>query len=410
MPVPTDPSRPDAFPIGGRIAYLGFAALFCASGLLYSLYLGESLRYPDERDYIALARHLAALDGYSFDGVTPTAHRPPGYPAVLAPLVALVDSVHAARLLNFAALALAAHLLAGQIRAVSGTDRWQRSSLVLALIFAYPVLYYTAGTLFPQTVIALALTATLVLLQRRDDSLLVAAAIGALAAFTAEISPTTLVLLPCTLGFVLLSGHWSRSRVLVVGLAAALVFGGWFARNVVVLGEPILFSKNLAENLDNAVLNLEPLAPGESRPPAGAFDYALERLGQLVEAPGAYVGRVVDYFAWRNEMHVTEESSRARDLILFVTYHALLLGALLRLALAGRRLPLSPPEMLVFALYVGTALFHALLIPRIRYRIPFDFLLLLPVANVLLYGFDAARGRLAVGRRIRGEADTSPQR
>ena len=380
----------------GRTLFLAFAALFCASGLAYSIVaLGDTLRYPDERDYLDLARHLAAFDGYTFDGITPTAHRPPGYPVLLAPLVALVDSVHAARALNFAALVLAAHLLAA-LSVRGALARWQCSSFMLAATFAYPVLYYTAGTLFPQITIALALTLSVALLQRRGNSAVLAALIGALLAFTAQISPTTLVLVPVALGFALLVRHWSVSRVLIMGLAAALVFGGWFARNVIVLDETILFSKNLAENLDNAVLNLEPLAPGEERAPKGAIDYALERLGQYVASPAIYLERFVDFFASSNEMNVTAESTSTRDLIMFVTYNALLLAVLCRLLLV-RRLPLSAAEWLVLALYLGTALFHALVIPRIRYRVPFDFLLLLPATNALLFAVRTWRSRRRAG-------------
>jgi len=405
----TDPV-PFVSPARARAIFLVFAALFCASGLVYSLTLGETLRYPDERDYIALARHLAAFDGYTFDGQTPTAHRPPGYPVLLAPVVALIDSVHAVRVANFAMLALAAYLLAGLVherRARVG--RWNRASLVLALTFAYPVLYYTSGTLFAQISIALALTLAIVLLQRRGNSAALAALIGALIAFTAQISPTTLVLLPVALLFAIASRRWSGSRVLVMGLAAALVFGGWFTRNVIVMDEPILFSKNLAENLDNAVLVLDPLEPGEERPPAAAIDYALERLEQTIGSPLAYLERFGDFFASSNEMNVAEERSRTRDLIMFVTYYGLLVAVLVRLALA-RRLPPSPAEWLVIALYIGTALFHALLIPRIRYRLPLDFLLLLPVANLVLFAFSSWRERHRSTAHVRSGAGAAPRR
>ena len=382
-----------------RTLFVAFAALFCASGLAYSFVLGDALRFPDERDYISLARHLAAFDGYTFDGRTPTAHRPPGYPVLLAPAIAVLDSVHTARVLNFAMLALAAWLLAGLARGDGPfAERGHRASVILALTFAYPVLYYTSGTLFPQISIALALALVVVLLQRRGNSAVLAAAIGALVAFTAEISPTTLAMLPLALAFAWASRHWSRSRVAIMALAAALVFGGWLVRNVVVMEEPILFSKNLAENLDNAVLVTDPLEPGEERAPAAAIDYALERLRQTLGSPGAYLGRVVDFFASSNKMAVTEETSPTRELIMFVTYHALLLAVLARLALA-RRLPPSPAEWLILALYVGTALFHALLIPRIRYRLPLDFLLLLPVANLAMHALATPLAALAARRR-----------
>ena len=385
-----------------RAVFLGFAALFCASGFVYSMMLGEMLRYPDEHDYIVLAQHIAAFDGYTFDGQIPTAYRPPGYPLLLAPIVALVDSVHAARLLNFAMLAFAAYLLAGLVRERRSTvDHWQRASFVLALTFVYPVLYYTSGTLFPQISIALALTLTIVLLQREGNSVVLATAIGILVALTAQISPTTLVMVPLALMFATWSRHWSGSRVAVMAIAITLVFGGWLARNVIVIDEPILFSKNLAENLDNSVLSSEPLEPGEERPPASAIDYALERLEQTLGSPVDYFGRFIDYFDSSNELAVKTESSLIRDRIMFVTYYSLLLLVLARLALV-RRLPLSQAEWLVLALYVGTGLFHALLIPRIRSRLPFDFLLLLPVANLALYTFESWRGRLSNTRVVGG--------
>ena len=255
--------------------------------------------------------------------------------------------------------------------------------LVLAGVVAYPVLIYTAGLLFPQTVILAALTISVVLLQRTGNSPALAFLLGALCAFTALISPTALTLVPVALAFALWSPAWSASRVVVMALAAALVFGGWFTRNLVQLDEPILFSKNLAENLDNAVLTLEPLAPGEERAPAGVVDYGFERLRQYLSDPLVYVERVGDFFAHSNTLAVAEEASGTRELIMFVTYNALLLAVLGRLLLA-RRAPLSRAEWLVLALYVATALFHALVIPRIRYRLPFDFLLLLPACNFLL--------------------------
>ena len=91
-------------------------------------------------------------------------------------------------------------------------------------------------------------------------------------------------------------------------------------------------------------------------------------------------------------MHVTDESSRARDLVMLATYGALLGLVALRIALARRR-PLSPAERSVLLLYAMTAAFHALVFVRIRYRLPFDFLLFLPALNAVLLGIDAMRSR-----------------
>lgn len=387
--------------MNARVGFFVMAALLCSSGLAYSVFLlGETLRFPDEQDYLLLARNLIALQGYTFDGESPTAYRPPGYVWLITPILLLVDSVHALRVVHFALLALAAHLLASLWRDDDDGRRWDRSSLVLATTFCYPVLYYTAGTLFPQTIIALLLTMIIVLLHRRDNSVASAVLIGALTALVVEVSPTVLVAIPVMLGFAMLSRDWSVSRVLVMMAVIALVFGGWFARNIVVMNEPIMFSSNLATNLDNAVLNLEPLASGETREPKGAIEIGLERLSQYIASPEVYLARVVDFFAYRNELQVREESTPLRDLIMFVSYHALLLAILIRLMLC-RLAPLSTAERLILVLYIATALFHALVIPRIRYRLPFDFLLLLPALKGLSLLLDpVVRTRRRSGRAL----------
>mgnify|MGYP007051337546 CR=1 len=85
-------------------------------GLGYSLYLGDALRFPDEGQYYRIAVHLAAGDGYTLDGVTPTAIRPPGYPLFLALFVRLGAPVIGLRYLNFIMLALAPLLIRGILR------------------------------------------------------------------------------------------------------------------------------------------------------------------------------------------------------------------------------------------------------------------------------------------------------
>ena len=55
-------------------------ALFALAGLAYSLSLGTEPRFPDGRDYLAIANSLAHEGLYSLDGETPNAMRPPGLP------------------------------------------------------------------------------------------------------------------------------------------------------------------------------------------------------------------------------------------------------------------------------------------------------------------------------------------
>src|SRR4051794_8621874 len=74
-------------------------------GAAYALHLGNTLLYPDERDFFALATNLAHSGRFTIDGRTPTAYRAPGYPLLLAIFVAVGASVRLLRIVNVAALA-----------------------------------------------------------------------------------------------------------------------------------------------------------------------------------------------------------------------------------------------------------------------------------------------------------------
>ena len=411
-------------------------ALFTLAGLGYSLLLGGDTRFPDERDYLAVAASLVHEGIYSYDGLVPNAMRPPGYPVLIAPAAAAAAAlapgtrpvgptpaavarpagalpaptaagsiagpretaltVHAVRTLQFLALglsALALGSLAGGFAGRASPSPGTLGAATLVGLAGYPVLVYTAGTLFPQTAVLGLATLALWLLERARPSAGAALLVGLACGAAVEVSPTALTLVPVALLHAWLSPRWTSRRVVVVALAAALLPGAWLARNLVTLDEPILFSRNLAYNLDNAVLELDPLdGAAAERAPDDALGYGAERLSQFLGSPRAYLERLVGHFAWRNDLHVTEETSTMRDAVMLVTYATLLALVALRLALV-RREPLSRAERSVLLLYAMTAAFHALVFVRIRYRLPFDFLLFLPALNAVLLGIDAMRSR-----------------
>jgi hypothetical protein len=72
---------------------------------------------------------------------------------------------------------------------------------------------------------------------------------------------------------------------------------------------------------------------------------------------------------------------------MFLTYYPLLALSLVRCAL-WRRYPFSSAELLLYALYFGNALLSALFFTRIRFRIPFDAVLI--VCDAALLGHLAA--------------------
>jgi hypothetical protein len=66
---------------------------------------------------------------------------------------------------------------------------------------------------------------------------------------------------------------------------------------------------------------------------------------------------------------------------MFLTYYPLLLCLIFRLFCIHKQ-PLSRIEVLFVLLYFGSALFYSVFIPRIRYRLPFDVLLIAHVGII----------------------------
>lgn len=130
------------------------ALFFLIAGFLYSLHLGDSFRFPDEREYYTLAKHLVEGNGYTLDGENPTALRPPGYPVFLSFFVIFGASPVFLRYLNFIALSLCLYI----VRAILRRENAEAGAAFSAfLLVGYGVLFYTAGTLYPRTICALVL-------------------------------------------------------------------------------------------------------------------------------------------------------------------------------------------------------------------------------------------------------------
>ncbi len=123
-------------------------ALVVILGAVYSIFLGDELKFlPDEADYFALTQNLVEKGVYSLDGTTPSAYRPPGYVWLLTPVRALGGGTVQYRIVNYMALALAFALVYLILRS-HGAASGAFGVLVSA---GYFVLFFLAGTLYPQT-------------------------------------------------------------------------------------------------------------------------------------------------------------------------------------------------------------------------------------------------------------------
>lgn len=366
-------------------------------GIVYSIYLGSELPYYDEREYFTLAKNLADNGSFSYDGETPSAFRPPGYPLFLALFIFVGGGVVVCRIVNFVALAGCIYLT----NAILQKQFSNRAGLLgAALILGYPVLSYTAGTLYPQTIGSFLLVSIFYLLFNRDENslrpyVLIGICFGIL-----------LLLIP-SFSFVLLTVFlwvfYYRSTVrfkaaAAVAVTPAIMMGLWSLRCYVIFHAFVFGSANsglmlLLGNSENTTPNSGPNADisrySDAAPPgeigrdaffkAKAVEYIKNNQGRVAEL---YVLKVLNYFNYRNDLATKSEMSTTRDLVMLATYGPLLLLFLIRL-LYWRRHPFSRFEILVVFVYLSNAFFAAIFFPRVRYRLPFDFLMIWIVAGFI---------------------------
>lgn len=378
-----------------------FIGLMLATGALYSLALGEQLRFlPDEQDYLTLASSLASGGGYSLEAGIPSAYRPPGYAFFLTPFRAAGMDVAMLRWLNYALFGLTVGLAFYIVRA--GRAAWA-GLLALAMALFYPLNFFTAGTLYPQLLTSLLLLLSLALLREANlhagRAFLGGLCLGALT-LTA---PTFFV----SVAVILIWLAWGRAQARAAALALALaglviLLGAWTARNYAAMGALIFVSTNSGENL--LLGNSENTTPNGGRTidisryeAAGAEmgeaardryyrDEALRYIWEhKAQSLRMYWLKTLNYFNYRNELVTSSEESGLKDLAMLLSYGPLLILAALRVAFA-RRIPMSSEDILWIALYLSSALAGAIFFTRIRFRQPYDFLLAMLAAPLLAHG------------------------
>lgn len=369
------------------------------AGSLYSIMLPNHLRFADEIRYRDLATHLAHDHVYSIyntEGHFATAYRPPGYPFFLTPFVGMGASIALLRILNFLAFGATLYLVYLLLR-----RHCSRSAGVLgALIVAcYPVLFFTAGALYPQTLSTTVFLLIIHLLTREKVSTQAFVGAGLLFGFLIWMVPTFGVAIPMVAVWYWLSKRPADlRRYALTILSAALLMSVWTARNYIVFHTFIPVSSNSGYNL--LVANNENVAfytgaevdiskytnaadqagmrelERDKFYRAKALEWIKNNKGRALEV---YLMRVLYNFNFRNKMITTEETSRAKDLVMLMTYGPLLLLFVVRLLLA-KRYPVTSFEALLILVYLAYPVASGLFLARLRYRLPFDPLMIMAVA------------------------------
>jgi hypothetical protein len=368
--------------------------LILIGGFVYSCLLGDTLRFRDEGHYLSLARNMIDHGTFSYEdnGIVPTAFHPPGYPIILASLMAVNGGILAQRMLNFAALACCALFMVRILRSQGSVvgARWAP-----VLILCYPVLFFTAGTLYPQIIAAALFLLILLMIEAYRLTRVRMIAVGMVQGFLLLVSPNFILVLPLVLAMpYILRKSVPLSHVLYVTAGVMLILTPWVARNyltfhrfvvlstnggkTLLLGNSENSEPNKGESIDISKYDAEAEARGLSEVDTDQFykRKALEWIGKNpAKASALYLAKLLNYFNYKNELATKSEQSRLRDLVMLLTYYPLLILVLFRLCLIGRS-PLTRLEVVLLSFYVMSALTNAVFLPRIRYRLPFDALLI----------------------------------
>lgn len=367
---------------------LGIVLLVLLAGWIYSIRLGDTLRYWDEQEYFIYVKNFLITHTFTFDGIHPTGMRPPGYPFLLMAFGVLGADRVMLRMLNF--LALAASIVILYLWLKEHTDA--RAGVIgVGLTVCYPVLFYAAGTFFPQTVGAFLFLLTLYIVSKKPLSLWQAGNAGLVFGGLILTIPTFTFGIPLIgLWLVWRERAW-RSAVLFV-MAVGLMIGIWTLRNYRVFNTFVFVATdsgfnflmgNAPETTSNSGLTIDfnkykDEAVGLDEVQADTFYRAKATqfiLDNKKHALQLYFSKLLNYFNFQNDMLTQGESSSLRDTVMLIGYGALLLILLLRI-ICFRLFRFSDWEIFLLLFYLLSAFVYAVFFTRIRFRLPFDYLLI----------------------------------
>lgn len=381
-----------AFSSNASRAFLVGLFLLVVTAIAIAVSSGDTLRYDDEQRYHDLAISLTQKHEYASSDGRPTAWWPPGYPFAIGVAYVMDARPISAKLLNVAFLCLAV-LVAGRL-----ATRVQPNAAVFVpyLAMCYPVLLYTSSTLYPQILGTLLFLVAILLVSAERLSMAGAALAGLVCGTLCLTIPSFMLAMPILAAYVVLVGStpYRRSllKAVLMGTITIATMTPWMVRNYVQFHAVIPVSTNGGVNLllGNSPFtepNIKPaetafLCPQASNPKDEVgYDRALTHCAldwvsqNPIAAAHLYLGKVVNYFNYRNRLSTESEMADWKNWLMLATYYPLLILAIVRLGLL-RRMRLTRVEMLLYSLYFLNALISAVFFTRVRFRIPFDLLLI----------------------------------
>jgi len=396
-----------------RRAGIVLLVLYVMAGIAYSFLLPAVGRFPDEKEYLALSNHLVHGPGFSMDGVHLTASRSPGYVFFLAALQTFGAGVGVMRVAQF-------FLMAGTIflacRLCHQGRRETDLLLVTGLVLLYPVLFYTAATLYPQTLAGFLFIAALAQLLSVKRGLLLDLTTGVTFGALMVVVPTFALTFVLALGAAWLLKLLRWPSALIMILAAGVVISGWTIRNEVEFHQFVPFASNsgnnfLIGNCENTVPyggsgNVDRTRYWKIAQDRGLDEFQQDRFFQqaafawIEQHPGQaavlYLEKTLNYFNVWNEYAPGSQAEVSfwKQVVMAVSYVVLLALLAWRL-LEMKRFPLSAQERLLLSVYVLSSFTLAIFLTRIRFRLPYDYLIIAMIATHLSRRWQLWTGRKA---------------
>ena len=363
------------------------SAIFC-------LWTGNQTSWPDESVYIEIAKRLVAGYGFSDETLHSSAFRPPGYPYALSLIYQIHESALLAKFVNVLALTGTAWLLSLIVKVVVPSGRIYAPLLVLI----YPLFMYTSSVLVPQILGSFMFVLVVYWLIQYPQSKAYAVASGiTLGALILTIPSFALVFI-CLSVLLIIANRvaqlYSAKFIALFFLATVLVVSPWVVRSSLLFDKFVFISTNSGINLlfgnsenaeyDTGVVDISKYSNTEGLNEAEVDGYYKKAaidwvVNHPVDAAGLYLQKVVNYFNYKNKISTATEGGFFKNALMFLSYYPLLLVVLIRCTL-WRKYQFTWPELLLYILYFGSAFLSAVVYTRLRYRIPFDFLLVAMVS------------------------------
>ncbi len=364
--------------------------------VILGLVLLHQPMFFDEKIYIALADNLIHKGTYTTDGVNLTAYRPIGYPLFLSLMRSAGLSIMLCRWCN-ALLCLINVVLVVKIVNLKYTAKIAQAAGIYAAL--YPLIISTGLFLYPQTISATYVLA-LLYIAMRTISLQASILFGLLSALLTLTVPGMALVPACFMLWIWFKSHSERPKIVLSCLICLLAISPWVIRNMVVFHSPVISTNGGVNFLIGVVPDATPRSGTNVDMTREYAALGSNRKLNEVEVDRAFrrralnyvradykrytiltAGKFLQFFSFRDDLKTKVKTQKLASVAVAVSYYPLLFTCVAFLFIKGN---LTSETKMLIAVYLLAAFFHSLFFPRLRFRAPYDYLLV--IATAMMYG------------------------